>query len=420
MVKWIGVTAAAVVVAGLGGAYVSGSQFESQYLAVIEKGQFGDDIAITSKQFEKHFFSSDVVTELSYTQSEQGMEAGQIQIVATSKVLHLPWGLSIHSGLTFSADNMSSEQVAQEFGTSELIQATTVINPISGVKVNLSSISISDDKGKFSPIEFEVSPVLDEQSQLTGLDYSWTWDGGKLNTDNLNKQLEVSGVTGQGKLSLDDHYQLWLGSNSMSMEQFTFREYSTHAIIDKLKVTTEFGIDNEIYQANLKLNAQGSNISQMGIEFDLKDLSIDLLFDGLNAKALAALNGLPDQDLNKPEVKAAANELLSHGGSFALQDLSFNLDGGQADANVKIVLESGLTMDTITRAQTADEFFAMLAVDGLAEFDRSLVQESSLSMGLMMLKQQGYLSLPSDGDKASMSIKMTEGSLLLNDKYVPL
>jgi len=404
-----------LLIAGLAGVYLSGSQFAEHYQAIVANKQINSKLSISSEKFETSMFSSNVISHLIFSPNE----SENINIAITSKVLHLPWGVSIDSSLVFSSDKFSEAMVKKEFGSTELLTAHSQISPIFGYKVALKSLNINDEKGDFAAIDLTLNPKFNTQQQLSGVDYTWTWDGAKLKPNSSEQQFSISGLTGNGQLSIDRQLMLVIGSNQIQAKNITLIQNSDKVIINNLAIDVKHELNDQQYLTKLSIAADNSDLNQMGFNFDLKKPSLDFSLNIVNAEALGSLNTINDKKLSNPDFEVAINKLLSSGGQFNLNNLSFHIDDGQTTANLLFDLQPGLSIDDL-KAGNNDKLFSLLSATGEAIFDQKLINSSELSIMLLGMKQNGFLSVPKDDNKSYAPISFKNKVLTINNKVIPM
>lgn len=411
--KLIGLSVLILLLASFTGIYISGSIVNERYQVLLQQVQNHPSVMqLSSDSPDRNFFT----TKLNNSLAIQTRSDEVLQINISSLVHHLPWGVSIDSKFNFSSDLRSKAQVAKEFGSSELLSAHTSISPLFGNEITLNSIEINNEQGQFASIQLQLEPEFTPNGQLAKIAYSWQWPGAKLSSSNIKQQFSMSELSGEGELTFNQQFKILLGTSSIEAGNIAYQQAQKQININQLTLSLENSLAQQSFLNKINISANNFLIQKQFIKLELlaPNLSTQLTFNDITA--LSQFIHSHHANMNSSKQQQVASALLQAGAQLTIKDFSFSLEQGKAQAQLQLKLPASQNMTPMH----SNSLFEHLSAQGQALFDQALIDESDLSLLLIAMKQNGYLSVNKKTGKASASISYQNKQLQINDKLVPL
>jgi hypothetical protein len=419
MKKWIwGVAGAALIGAGLGACWYTGSEFDRQLAQQIIKLREQSGIELQWQPSRSNLLHRDgemrlIIGPEALAQLDDELSHGE-PIMLAFKVEGLILPLYVKSHLLLDTEQGSLAPLLASQGLKEwrleLSSLTNLLTQGSQSKLNIAALSLKHEQGKmtFQPLQADYSGDLVGNGHMT-----LNWAGMSLHETQSGADMVLADLKGSAELR--DVDGSWLSPQSdMTLASFSLQQPQDGLRVSLQRLTSHSRLEGEDAQTlsnRYQIQLAALDMANDTDNLALTDAKLDLEVKGLDLAGYQALQALSAEgNLDQQALLAALDQVLGRGLTLTLTDLSSRLNGEPAS------LTGELTLASTTLASLAGEEDGMKALSGLFQLNLSEGMGEAvpqLAPMLLQLQQLGYLKVQQSNLKAEL--KLQEGKLTVNE-----
>jgi hypothetical protein len=419
MKKWIwGVAGAALIGAGLGACWYTGSEFDRQLAQQIIKLREQSGIELQWQPSRSNLLHRDgemrlIIGPEALAQLDDELSHGE-PIMLAFKVEGLILPLYVKSHLLLDTEQGSLAPLLASQGLKEwrleLSSLTNLLTQGSQSKLNIAALSLKHEQGKmtFQPLQADYSGDLVGNGHMT-----LNWAGMSLHETQSGADMVLADLKGSAELR--DVDGSWLSPQSdMTLASFSLQQPQDGLRVSLQRLTSHSRLEGEDAQTlsnRYQIQLAALDMANDTDSLALTDAKLDLEVKGLDLAGYQALQALSAEgSLDQQALLAALDQVLGRGLTLTLTDLSSRLNGEPAS------LTGELTLASTTLASLAGEEDGMKALSGLFQLNLSEGMGEAvpqLAPMLLQLQQLGYLKVQQSNLKAEL--KLQEGKLTVNE-----
>ncbi|MCS3455218.1 uncharacterized protein YdgA (DUF945 family) [Aeromonas sp. BIGb0405] len=416
MKKWIwGVAGAALIGAGLGACWYTGSEFDRQLAQQIIKLREQSGIELQWQPSRSNLLHRDgemrlIIGPEALAQLDDELSHGE-PIMLAFKVEGLILPLYVKSHLLLDTEQGSLAPLLASQGLKEwrleLSSLTNLLTQGSQSKLNIAALSLKHEQGKmtFQPLQADYSGDLVGNGHMT-----LNWAGMSLHETQSGADMVLADLKGSAELR--DVDGSWLSPQSdMTLASFSLQQPQDGLRVSLQRLTSHSRLEGEDAQTlsnRYQIQLAALDMANDTDNLALTDAKLDLEVKGLDLAGYQALSA--EGNLDQQALLAALDQVLGRGLTLTLTDLSSRLNGEPAS------LTGELTLASTTLASLAGEEDGMKALSGLFQLNLSEGMGEAvpqLAPMLLQLQQLGYLKVQQSNLKAEL--KLQEGKLTVNE-----
>jgi hypothetical protein len=419
MKKWIwGVAGSALIGAGLGACWYTGSEFDRQLAQQIIKLREQSGIELQWQPSRSNLLHRDgemrlIIGPEALAQLDDELSHGE-PIMLAFKVEGLILPLYVKSHLLLDTEQGSLAPLLASQGLKEwrleLSSLTNLLTQGSQSKLNIAALSLKHEQGKmtFQPLQADYSGDLVGNGHMT-----LNWAGMSLHETQSGADMVLADLKGSAELR--DVDGSWLSPQSdMTLASFSLQQPQDGLRVSLQRLTSHSRLEGEDAQTlsnRYQIQLAALDMANDTDSLALTDAKLDLEVKGLDLAGYQALQALSAEgNLDQQALLAALDQVLGRGLTLTLTDLSSRLNGEPAS------LTGELTLASTTLASLAGEEDGMKALSGLFQLNLSEGMGEAvpqLAPMLLQLQQLGYLKVQQSNLKAEL--KLQEGKLTVNE-----
>jgi hypothetical protein len=405
-----------------------GGIVETEYQSALNKLNDNPAITIKSTAFNRHWYSGQVVTEMTVLLHHE--EVNELNIVMVDDLFFGPIiftdeGIKLalsYSKATINFTDISIEEEVENFIKNKVhlsalltfskdIITHIVIDEVSK-EVDGSSIESKKAVGKF---------VLENETRLYG-DFNW----GGLSVTTTEQKFTIEAV----KLSLDQtliagsYYQgnaISMGSFDFSISSIKAQNASNNEVLSlsNLLINAISSVKNDLME--IKMNYSVDKLATVGQQ--LEHANLDVVLNGLNITVMQEINALLTALSNDGEtVFGSANmnkistliaKLLANDPVIEIEDFSVETPEGKIESAMQVRVDK-------KRFDATNIMSIMAAINATAKGKAPIAFFAKLGLAPMIKHyvEQGFLILKED--KISVNVNYTQGQLNINGNVISL
>lgn len=419
MKKWIwGVAGAALIGAGLGACWYTGSEFDRQLAQQSIKLREQSGIELQWQPSRSNLLHRDgemrlVIGPDALAQLDSELSHGE-PIVVAFKVEGVILPLYVKSHLLLDTEQGSLAPLLASQGLKEwrleLSSLTNLLTQGSQSRLDIAAFSLKHEQGKmtFQPLQADYSGDLVGNGQMT-----LNWAGMSLHETQSGADMVLADLKGSAELR--DVDGSWLSPQSdMTLASFSLQQPQDGLRVSLQRLTSHSRLEGEDAQTlsnRYQIQLAALDMANDTDSLALTDAKLDLEVKGLDLAGYQALQELSAEgSLDQQALLAALDQVLGRGLTLTLTDLSSRLNGEPAS------LTGELTLASTTLASLAGEEDGMKALSGLFQLNLSEGMGEAvpqLAPMLLQLQQLGYLKVQQSNLKAEL--KLQQGKLTVNE-----
>lgn len=455
MKRSVAIVAALAVAGGAwaGGTYVVGGRVEERLRAqTAALTALVPTLTVVEQSHERGFLSSTRTTTYRLgclPAATPGGRGGPITFTVRDRILHgpIPGGRAVGAAVVESELVLSQDaqgQLAKLFHDEQPVRARTVVGLGSAFRTEVTSPAAETTTEKGERIAWQGVRATASGTGGGEIEYAVEIPGLEITDARTGATLSLSGMRAHGRARPNEG-TLWLatGTGEGEIATMEFRVPSPQGApiafaLHDFRTTSDTSIANDLVELRGTMTGRAT-FADTRLENLQAKLSLRRIHAPTYARLMSRLMGAscePGAAAN-PEAALAEmhddlTELLAHGPEYALEQMSFELDGKRAELSYALGLDgvtaadAGVPLPVLVTAKgslRADARFPAEWVGRLAGFGAGQAKQPAPTPEAMAqvvdgLVAQGFVTR--DGDLLASSVRFANGALTVNGREIPL
>ena len=405
-----------------------GGIVETEYQSALNKLNDNPAITIKSTTFNRHWYSGQVVTEMTVLLHHEEVDELNIVIVddlSFGPVIFTDEGIKL--GLSYSNYNINFTDPFIEEEVEYFVKNNIHLSALLTFSKDIITHIVIDEVNKEvdgNTIESKKAVgefVLENETRLYG---DFNWAGLSATTIDKNFTVEAVEISLDQTLMAGSYYQ----GNAISVGSFDFSISSI-----KAKDTTN---NEALSLSNLLINAMSSvknNLIEIKMNYSVDKLAtagqhlehanLDIILNGLDITVMQELNTLltdlsndgetvfSSENMNK--ISALTVKLLANNPVIEIEDFSVETPEGKIESAMQVSVDK-------KRFDAANFMSIMAAINATGKGKAPMAFFAKLGLAPMIQHyvEQGFLIQKED--KISVNVNYTQGKLNINGNVIPL